>query len=501
MRKALLPRLGRWFYGTAEQGGQASQEVAGSTAGPGARRWGRWHSSGGQGGQRQPPAQPPLQQQASQQTASQLGTLPLWGRQKVSVSPATLVALVISSAAAGSGVPLALSHWNDLRQHLPQPPGFEGLRHLPASAMGFLRSFHAHAHAPAPLEVPTPSPAAPPPPVLSPYFISEAAAKAAPAVVNIMVHSNGMPGMSTGSSGSGFIVDADGTILTNAHVLADAIMQQKHHLGAAAGAAAPKGITITLQDGRIFAGRLVNFDTVSDLAVLKVDSDTPLPHVKMGTSSGLRVGEWVVALGSPLHLQNSVTAGIVSCVDRKAVELGLAGARTDYIQTDAAINKGNSGGPLVNLQGEVVGISAMKALAADGVSFAIPVDTALDVMRQLRQHGRVIRPYAGMKMLQLNRHSVLQFRSRDPNFPNVSAGILIPQVYPGSPADKAGLKAGDIIIGFPSEYREVTTANLVKALTEHVGRDMQLRVARPHNEEVVLQIRALEAGDGGHGHH
>ena len=94
------------------------------------------------------------------------------------------------------------------------------------ASAGFLRSFHAHAHAPTPLEVPSPAPAAPPPPVLSPYFISEAAAKAAPAVVNIMVHSNGMPGMSTGSSGSGFIVDADGTILTNAHVLADAIVQQ-----------------------------------------------------------------------------------------------------------------------------------------------------------------------------------------------------------------------------------------------------------------------------------
>ncbi|EFN59628.1 hypothetical protein CHLNCDRAFT_18457, partial [Chlorella variabilis] len=166
-----------------------------------------------------------------------------------------------------------------------------------------------------------------------------------------------------------------------------------------------------------------------------------------GRSANLRVGEWVVALGSPLHLQNSVTAGIVSCVDRKAVELGLAGARTDYIQTDAAINKGNSGGPLVNLYGEVVGISAMKAVAADGVSFAIPVDTAVDVMRQLKDHGRVIRPYVGIKMLQLNRHSAAQFRKRDPSFPSVEAGILVPGVHPGSPAERAGLRSGDCIIG------------------------------------------------------
>ena len=136
MRRALLSRLGRWFNGTTEQGGQASQEVAGSAAGPSTRRWGRWHSSGGQGGQQHSLSQPLVQPQGSQQTGSQLSTLPLWSRQKVSVSPATLVALVISSAAAGSGVPLAMSHWDDLRQHLPQPPGLDSLRHLPASAMG-----------------------------------------------------------------------------------------------------------------------------------------------------------------------------------------------------------------------------------------------------------------------------------------------------------------------------------------------------------------------------
>lgn len=332
---------------------------------------------------------------------------------------------------------------------------------------------------------------------LSPYFISDAAAKAAPAVVNIMVQAG--TGLPVGSSGSGFIVDADGTILTNAHVVSDAIQRQHYAYGGSSGngSAGSKGITVTLQDGRIFEGRLVSYDTVSDLAVLRVESDSPLPTAKLGRSASLRVGEWVVALGSPLHLQNSVTAGIVSCVDRKAVELGLAGARTDYIQTDAAINKGNSGGPLVNLLGEVVGISAMKAVAADGVSFAIPVDTAVDVMRQLKEHGRVIRPYVGIKMLQLTKHNAAQFKKRDANFPTVAAGILVPGVQPGSPAERAGLRAGDVIIGFGDrpQREAVTTQALIRELGQHIGKPLQLRVARPGDVVDTLTVVAVEASD------
>jgi HtrA serine peptidase 2 len=367
---------------------------------------------------------------------------------------------------------------------------------------------------------------------LSPYFISDAAAKAAPAVVNILVQQEGiMPGV--GSSGSGFIVSPNGSVLTNAHVVADALtppgmhnknngggfrggwgrhhsQQQQHHFPVKSSNTsngskdASKSIAVTLQDGRTFEAEVVNYDTVSDLAVLKMkDVNEPLPVAKLGVSSGLRVGEWVIALGSPLHLQNSVSAGIISCVDRKAAELGLTGARAEYIQTDASINRGSSGGPLVNLAGEVVGVSCMKALAADGVSFAIPIDTVREVVRQLEIHGRVIRPYIGVKLLQLNPYTVLQLRKKDPNFPYVSSGVLVPAVAAGSPADKAGLKSGDIIVRYGGSTKDVTTSMFIKQLEQHIGEEMSLDVVRPDGKggsaAVSLKIVAEEAAGQGVG--
>ena len=202
---------------------------------------------------------------------------------------------------------------------------------------------------------------------LSPYFIADAAAKAAPAVVNILVQQQNGGGLSStaGSSGSGFIINKDGTVLTNAHVVADAFPSHRpalpslntlntppnkiRHATKHAHKSPNATLQVTLQDGRIYEADLVNYDLISDVAVLRVKADSPLPVARIGSSgaAGLRVGEWVLALGSPLHLQNSVSAGIVSCVDRKAVELGLTGgSRTEYIQTDASINRGSSGGPV-----------------------------------------------------------------------------------------------------------------------------------------------------------
>jgi len=213
-------------------------------------------------------------------------------------------------------------------------------------------------------------------PPMGRFAISEAAERVAPAVVNITisqeVHGRGGFSIAQGvSSGSGFIISPDGTILTSAHVVSEG--------GGAMGGgimggrffgtrSAAKAVKVSLQDGQTFDGRVVGFDAQSDIAVVKVDAPRPLPSADLGASCDLRVGEWVLALGSPLTLHNSITAGIVSAVDRKGADIGIRGrgSVTEFIQTDAAINQGNSGGPLVDLDGLVIGINNMKALAADG---------------------------------------------------------------------------------------------------------------------------------------
>eukprot|EP00850_Spirogloea_muscicola_P007566 SM000038S14379 [mRNA] locus=s38:657339:659394:- [translate_table: standard] len=309
--------------------------------------------------------------------------------------------------------------------------------------------------------------------------IADAAAIAAPAVVNLTITLGGR-GMFLGrSSGSGSIIRSDGTILTNAHVVAEV-------QGA--------GGLFKGKDGRTFDAEVVSFDSLADIAVVKVHSSTPLPVIKLGTSRQLRPGEWVVALGSPLHLQNTVTAGIISCVDRKSSELGLQGARSEYIQTDAAINQGNSGGPLVNLDGEVIGINNMKAVAADGVSFAIPIDSAMRVVEQLAKYGRVLRPFVGMKMLELNDAILSQLKEKDPSFPAVTSGVLIPQVMPGSPAASAGMQAGDVIVEFDG-VPVSSTRQILDALGDKVGAKVRVVVKRAGGKAAVLEVVPQEASE------
>ncbi|CAM6122297.1 unnamed protein product [Calypogeia fissa] len=312
------------------------------------------------------------------------------------------------------------------------------------------------------------------------HAIADAAAKAAPAVVNITVSIGGRISFAQ-TAGSGFIIDPDGTILTNAHVVAD------ESVGPYKGK-----IVVTLQDGRNFPGEIVSYDVLADIAVIKVHSKKPLPTVEFGSSRKLRPGEWVVAVGSPLHLQNSVTVGIVSCVDRKSTEMGLRGAHADYIQTDAAINQGNSGGPLLNLDGQVIGINTMKALAADGVSFAIPIDSALKIMQQLKKHGRVVRPWLGMKMLGLTEDIISQLRERDSSFPDVKTGVLVPQVIPGSPAERAGVRSGDVILEF--DGRPVSTPHqIVEVLEDKVGYPFKLLIKRGKVGSVAISVISEEA--------
>ncbi|MCB2028267.1 MAG: Do family serine endopeptidase, partial [Rhodoferax sp.] len=221
--------------------------------------------------------------------------------------------------------------------------------------------------------------------------------------------------------GSGFILTTDGYIMTNAHVVDGA-----------------DEVLVTLTDDREFKARIVGTDKRTDVAVVKIDA-TGLPAVKVGDVGRLKVGEWVMAIGSPFGLKNTVTAGIVSAKARDT------GDYLPFIQTDVAINPGNSGGPLINMRGEVVGINSQiysRSGGFMGISFAIPMDEAIRVSDQLRTSGRVSRGRIGVQIDQVTKDVAEAIGMAKPS------GALVRGVEAGSPADKAGIEAGDIIIRF-----------------------------------------------------
>nr|GEW15913.1 putative protease Do-like 14 [Tanacetum cinerariifolium] len=313
--------------------------------------------------------------------------------------------------------------------------------------------------------------------------IADAAAKIGPAVVNLSVP-KGFHGMTVGKSiGSGTIIDGDGTILTCAHVVVDFQGLTSSSKGK---------VDVTLQDGRSFEGTVVNADLHSDIAIVKINSKTPLPTAKLGCSSILRPGDWVVAVGCPLSLQNTITAGIVSCVDRKSSDLGLGGMRREYLQTDCAINAGNSGGPLVNIDGEVIGVNIMKVLAADGLSFSVPIDSVSKIIEHFKTNGRVVRPWLGLKMLDLNDMIVAQLKEKDVLFPDVTKGVLVPMVSPGSPAERAGFRPGDVVVEF--EGKPVgSIKEVIEIMGDKVGRPLHVVVKRSRNTSVTLTVIPEEA--------
>lgn len=244
--------------------------------------------------------------------------------------------------------------------------------------------------------------------------VADAAEIALPSVVNISCSVPNILG-SLSSTGSGFIISKDGFIVTNAHVIA----------GSKDGK-----VIVTMSDMSKRAGYVHSLDDKTDIALIKLTNVTDdLPVARFGYSNRLRVGDFVLALGSPLYLQNTVTFGIVSSLSRHGTELGIAKSRNEYIQTDAAINVGNSGGPLVNIQGEVIGINVMKAQGVDGISFAIPIDTARLVISQLKEYKKVTRPHVGLKMA-----SVVM---RNVNSTNMQ--VLVQEVELNSPAFRAGI--------------------------------------------------------------
>ncbi len=269
------------------------------------------------------------------------------------------------------------------------------------------------------------------------------------------------------SLGSGFVISADGYILTNDHVVRDA-----------------DEITVRLADGRTFSAVLQGGDSKLDLALLKIDIDgEELPVASLGSSDALRVGEWVMAIGNPFGLAQTVTVGIVSAKGRV---IG-AGPYDDFIQTDASINPGNSGGPLFNTQGEVVGINTAIVAGGQGIGFAIPIDAARDVITQLRTTGQVVRGWLGVTIQSLTDELAASFgldRAR---------GALVTEVSSGSPADKAGIRRGDVIVAVNGHAVDEMSDLPRRVAALPVGQQARVTVIRDGKERHI-QVKVAQLG-------
>ncbi|MEB3199227.1 MAG: trypsin-like peptidase domain-containing protein [Synechococcaceae cyanobacterium] len=251
--------------------------------------------------------------------------------------------------------------------------------------------------------------------------------------------------------GSGVIFQADGLILTNAHVVERS-----------------DRVTVGLQSGQRVEGKVVGLDRLTDLAVVRLSGAGPWPVAALGNSDSLQVGDWAIAVGNPYGLDNTVTLGIISNLNRKASKLGITDKRLDLIQTDAAINPGNSGGPLLNADGEVVGINTLvRSGPGAGLAFAIPINRARGIASQLVANGRASHPMIGVAL------DVVRGPNGDP-----ARGALVAGVQPGGPAAAAGIRNGDVIVGIAG--RPVTTpADVISAVEAGgIGRGLTLSVQR-----------------------
>ena len=326
-------------------------------------------------------------------------------------------------------------------------------------------------------------------------FVADAVARSGPAVVTLetsrTVRSMGMAGLPQGlladplfqhffglpgrvaprarierGQGSGVIFSAEGLVLTNAHVVENTDQ-----------------LMVGLPDGRRVPGRLVGQDKITDLAVVQLDGSGPWPTAPLGDSDQLRVGDWAIAVGNPFGLENTVTLGIVSNLNRNVSQLGISGKRLDLIQTDAAINPGNSGGPLLNSEGNVVGINTLvRSGPGAGLGFAIPINRARTIAQQLVERGRASHPMVGVGL-----SPVPSARSGEANSP----GAVIRSVVPGGPAARAGLKVDDVIVsveGLPIDG----PAEVVSAIDRHgVGRPITFGLIRG-DSRIELAVTPVE---------
>jgi S1-C subfamily serine protease len=272
------------------------------------------------------------------------------------------------------------------------------------------------------------------------------------------------------SSGSGFILDSNGYVITNNHVIRNA-----------------NSISVTLTDGSSHSAELVGTDPATDVALLKIEAGRSLPHVTLGNSDDLRIGEWVAAIGNPFgNLEGSLTVGVVSAKGRNS--LGIAGGSPtyqDFIQTDASINFGNSGGPLVNTRGEAVGINTAFNGPGRGIGFAIAMNMAQRVVADLKREGRVLRGYLGIRL------GIPEPQMAEDLGLSEGEGILVREVMDGTPAQEAGLEAGDVIVEIDGLRATDVPSFMMHVAETSVGDEVKVRFIRD-GREAITRVRLME---------
>ena len=270
-------------------------------------------------------------------------------------------------------------------------------------------------------------------------------------------------------TGSGFILSADGKIITNAHVVEGA-----------------RTVTVTLTDGRTFTGEVVGTDAVTDVAAVKIEAQD-LPTVSLGSTDDLAPGQWAIAIGNPLGLDSTVTAGIISALGRSSSEVGIPDKRVQFIQTDAAINPGNSGGPLLNDRGQVIGMNTAIRKDAQGLGFAIPVETFQRIATQLFDTGEVQHPYLGIQMVLLT-PEMKDTLNQDPDLDlsvTADSGVIILRVLENTPAEAGGLKKGDIIEAVNGVAVETPTDVQAQVDASQIGEPLTVDVQRDGEAETI----------------
>ena len=265
--------------------------------------------------------------------------------------------------------------------------------------------------------------------------------------------------------GSGVIID-NGIVLTNAHVVNQS-----------------KKLIVGLQDGRKFSGKVLGQDALTDLAVIKLKGKGPWPKASLGNSDDINVGDWAIAVGNPYGLENTVTLGIISNLNRNVSQLGIYDKKIDLIQTDAAINPGNSGGPLLNSKGEVIGINTLiRSVPGAGLSFAIPINKVKAIVNELLVSGKVIHPMIGI--------SLINETSLDTNNIKVKVGYVVPK----SPADKSGILINDIILKVEKEY-VYNSADVVDAINQNgINKFANILVER-NNRLININVKPVDIRD------